>query len=279
MAHDISGPSTGPSAVDPARASHDARRCGSAPADSSGGRRIASIGACGRPQAAVCHAARLLGRAGLGVPFLHAVAAAPERHRPGPGLRNHRGHRLRARSSGRVNLACLRRPGPPASAEPVLARLLRQRRRPVRGFLRARAVLAVRDPQAGRGHALQHPAGHRLAVRRGADLRPARGDRARRARRLPLGREPAQPLDRAARGEGDRLDPGGRPHLPGRHRPAAPGPCQRHEQHILTARHEDRGRRAAAGDQPAFGRPWLAHPVGHAGLAGPQLHRQGPHRG
>ena len=45
---------------------------------------------------------------------------------------------------------------------------------------------------------------------------------------------------------------------------------------VFGARHDDRGRRAPAHDQPAFGRAGLAHPVELAGLAGPQLHRQRP---
>ena len=67
--------------------------------------------------------------------------------------------------------------------------LLHQRGRPGRGVLRARAVLAVRDPQADGGDGLQHPARRRLALRRGADLLPPPADRARPARPVPLGRD------------------------------------------------------------------------------------------
>ena len=147
---------------------------------------------------------------------------------------------------------------------------------PLRGLLRARTVLAVRDPQADGGDGLQHPARRCLAVRRGAGLLPAAADRARPSRPVPLGREAAQPLDRAARREGGWLGAGGRRHLSGGQRPVAAGLRQRHEQRVFAARHDDRGRGAPARDQPAFGRSGLAHTVGHAGLAGPQLHRQGP---
>ena len=147
---------------------------------------------------------------------------------------------------------------------------------PARGGLRVRAVLAVRDPQADGGDGLQHPARRRVTVRRGADLLPPPADRARPARPVPLAGEAAQPLDRTARREGGRLGPGGRPHLRGRQRPAAAGLCQPHEQRVLGARHDDRGRGAPAHDQPALGRAGLARAVGFAGIPGPQLHRQGP---
>jgi Alpha/beta-hydrolase family N-terminus len=93
---------------------------------------------------------------------------------------------------------------------------------------------------------------------------------------VPLAREAAQPLDRAARREGGRLGAGGRRYLPGGQRPVAARLRQRHELRVFTARHDDRGGGAPAHDRPAVGRAGLAHTVGHAGLPGPQLHRQGP---
>ena len=84
-------------------------------------------------------------------------------------------------------------------------------------------------------------------------------------------------LDRwiEARGPRGRLDPGGRPGAPGSLRPAAAGLRQRDEQRVLGARHEDRRGDTPAHHQPAFGRDRLAHPMGHAGLARPQLYRKG----
>ena len=228
------------------------------------------------PEAALPHASRLLGCAPCRVPVFYAVAASPRRYRAGSDLGYHRGHRLRAGSARGVDLASLRRPGSPASAAPVLARVPHLRSRPYRGLVRPRAVLAVRDPRADGGYGLQHPAGHRVAIRGGGGVLPLPADRARPSRPVPLGREPARPLDRAARGARGRLDPGGRPRLPGGQRPAAARLRQPHEQRVLAARHHDRRGDAPAHDRPALRGTGLGHSVGHAGLAGPQLHRQGP---
>ena len=51
------------------------------------------------------------GRPGLRVPVALAVAAAPHRRHPGPGLRHHRRDRLRRRCGRRMGVARLRRPG------------------------------------------------------------------------------------------------------------------------------------------------------------------------
>ena len=83
------------------------------------------------------------------------------------------------------------------------------------------------------------------------------------------------PLDRAACREGGWLGAGGRLYLSGRWRLRASGLRQRYEQRVFAARHDDCGRGAPARDQPAVGRAGLAHTLGHAGLAKPQLHRQG----
>ena len=205
MAHDISGPLTGPSAVDPARASHPpgaaeapqptAAAEGALPAsEPAEGRRLlyATLPGCWGALVLAClsFTPSLLPRSGIVQGLVCGITAAI-----GYGLGVLAASIWRAFADRAPRHP---RAGPGSSSSPAPASCSRCPSR----------ELAVRDPQAGRGHALQHPAGHRLAVRRRADLRPARGDRARRARRLPLGREPAQPLDRAARGEGDRLDPG-----------------------------------------------------------------------
>ncbi len=137
----------------------------------------------------------------------------------------------------------------------------------VRSGLRARSVLAVRDPQADGGDGLQHPARRCLALRRGAGLLPLPADRARSSRPVPLGGETAQPLDRAACRPRGRLGPGRRSHLPGGQRLAAAGLRQRHERGLWDARHDDRRRSTKAHNQPAVRRAGLGHPVGLAGLS------------
>ena len=143
-------------------------------------------------------------------------------------------------------------------------------------LVRPRAVLAVRDPQADGGDGLQHSARGGRAVRRGAGVLPVPADRARPAWPVPVAGEAAHPLDRAARGPRHRLGRGGRPDLSGGQRPAAAGLRQRDEQRLWAARHQDRRRDPPAHDQPAFWWAGIGHTVGFAGLAGPQLHRQGP---
>ena len=69
----------------------------------------AAGGARETPEAGLCHAPRLLGRARRRVPVLHAVAAAARRCRSGPDLGHYRGRRVRAGGAVRVDLACLRR--------------------------------------------------------------------------------------------------------------------------------------------------------------------------
>ena len=228
------------------------------------------------PEAALCHAPWLLGSADCRVPFLHPVAAPPRRHRPGPDLGHHRGHRLRARRARRVDLACLRRPGPPAPAAPVLAVF----------FITAAVLVAV---SFGLGQYWQYEIRKLMGVTEynvalvvaspfvaalifclllliGRGLRGLYRWAATLLNRW-IGRRAAHAVGWIS---------GGRPGLPGGLRPAAAGLRQRDEQRVLGARHEDRRGDTPAHHQPAFGRTGLAHPVGHAGLARPQLHRQGP---
>ena len=63
------------------------------------------------------HPARSLGGAGLRLPGLHPVAAAPQRAAPGRRVRHQRRHRLRGRGGRGLDLAGVRRPRPaPAAA-------------------------------------------------------------------------------------------------------------------------------------------------------------------
>ena len=197
---------------------------------------------------------------------------------PGHRHRRHRGHRVRPRCAGRVDLARLRRPGASAATARVLARLRHQRDRPLRGVLRARAVLAEPDPLVDGDHRLQRSARHRLTPDRRGLLRSPDPRRAGASWAVPLDGEEARPPHRQARRHRPGLDPRRRPHLPGHHWSAPRRPGQRRRQGVLRARHHDRGGREPARQQPAVRRTRLRRPLGLAGPSGPQVHRQGADR-
>ena len=181
------------------------------------------------------HAARQLGRARPGVPVVHPVASAPWRSHPGAGLGHHRGDRVRAGRRGRLDLACLRRPGPSAAPELGVAGLPGECRRAAGGLVRAGPVLAVRDPAPHGGVGLQPRTRRGFSTRRGCSLLPAHPDRPRPSTRLPVGGTPAEAMDRPSRGSGRGLGACRRPHLAARLRAAARRVRQRRGQGLLGA--------------------------------------------
>ena len=222
------------------------------------------------------HAARQLGCARRGVPLLHPVAAAPRWSRPGSALGHHRGDRVRAGRRRRVDLACLRRPGPPAATEPGLADLPGERRGAADVLVRAGPVLAVRDPGPHGGDGLQRRPGRGLSPGRRRDLLPAHPHRPRPSTRLPIGRTAAEAVGRPSCRDRSGLGPGRRPHLAGRHRAAARRAGHRRRQGLLAARHHDARGRAPADDRPALRRPRLRGAVGLPRLPGADVHRPRP---
>ena len=135
------------------------------------------------------------GSAGLRLPVAHPVAAAAQRAHPGRGLRDHRRDRVRPRSSCRLGLACLRRPGPAAHGAPLLAGLRRRRRGLPRLCGRARSLLAGRGPAGW--------ACRRTAWRRSWSLRWSPSSSSSRwspsaacCAALPVGGHPARAVDR-----------------------------------------------------------------------------------
>ncbi len=229
-------PPAGPGAVFVPEESHEAR-----PAGVSVGR--AAVRALPRLREAALvappHAARLLGRARLGVLVLHPVAASPRGRPARADLRHHRSHRVRARRARGLRLARLRRPGPADPLAQVVASPARLRGRAVRPLVRARTVLAAPDPRTHGSHRIQRARHRRLPVRgRPRLLAPAAG-RAGAAAPVPLGRPPARALDRPASGAGRRLAAGGGAGLVRVQRSAAGRLRERGQRGVLGPRHAD----------------------------------------
>ena len=223
------------------------------------------------------HAARLLGCARPGVPVVHPVAAPARRSRPGTGLGDHRGDRLRAGRLRRLGLARVRRPGPPAAPDARAWRI----------FLVSAAVLLV--VSFGLGQYWQH------------EIRaPDGGDRTYNLALVVASLPWSQPwssashpaLGRGLRGlyrSAARLLSGGSALAAaaavgwvlvvgliyaGGHRGAARRARQRRRRGVLGARHHDARGRAAADHRPALRRPRLAGAVGLPGLRRGALHRR-----
>ena len=148
-----------------------------------------------------------------------------------------------------------------------------RRRRAARRVLRARPVLAAPDPRPDGGDGVQ---------RRAVVLSPlvalgvfalllliGRGLRAL-YRRLGAA---AATLDRPPRGQRRRLDRRGRADLPGDQRRAPRRVGERRQRDVRAPRHDHAGGRAAADHRPEVRRHRFAHPLGHARLAGPDVHR------